>query len=68
LVNDLLERALRGELPPHVARVMLDRLLPPAPPPPVGLGLPCVEGPADLAHASRLIIDALNEGRIGIGE
>ena len=32
LVDDLLDQTRRGELPPQVARVMLDRLLPPAPP------------------------------------
>jgi hypothetical protein len=38
LVNEVLDQVRRGELPPHVARVMLDRLLPSAPPRAVDLG------------------------------
>jgi hypothetical protein len=46
----------------------LDRLLPPAPPRVVELGLPYIENPADLEHASALIIDALNAGRVSVAE
>jgi hypothetical protein len=68
LVSDLLDQTRRGELPPQVARVLLDRLPPPPPPRAVELGLPYIENPADLARASALIIDALNEGRVSIEE
>jgi hypothetical protein len=68
LVNDLLDQARRGKLPPHVARVMLDRLLPPAPPRAVDLGLPLIRTARDLLAATDLILAAVNEGRVTPGE
>jgi hypothetical protein len=68
LVADLLDQTRRGELPPQVARVLLDRLLPPPPPRVVDLGLPDIRPPADLEEAKRLVTEALNDGRVSIAE
>jgi hypothetical protein len=68
LVNDLLDQTRRGKLPPQVARVLLDRLLPPAPPRVIDFGLPDIRGPADLSEAKRIVMEALNDGKISIEE
>jgi hypothetical protein len=68
LVADLLGQTRRGELPPQVARMLLDRLLPPAPPRVIDLGLPDIRGPGDLREAKRIVVEALNDGKISIEE